>query len=310
MSIDAVVVAYRNEAEIGRCVDAASALGGRVIVVDHGDGESAAVAQRHGALTILNPSNPGFGAGQNLGVGETTTPYVLLCNPDAVPNSAVIAAAARWLDEHPGVAAIQGVIVNTETGRPERSAGAELGPIHLFGRALGARRLGRFAAARRFALRSRVLQDHVDRAPARPTDVESLAATSLVIRRSAFDAVGGFDERHFLYGEDLDLCHRLRAAGWKLVALPEVWATHISGGSAPSSLSRELTWWEGTMTFAARWWNTDQWRLGVAAAVVRAAGLIAQHPKQSAAIWRAVVRTPLATRTRRHKIGGLSSAEH
>jgi N-acetylglucosaminyl-diphospho-decaprenol L-rhamnosyltransferase len=297
MSIDVVIVAFRNEDVIGRCVDAARTLGGTVVVVDHGDGASAAVAARHGAHTIVNPDNPGFGAGQNRGVRETSTPYVLLCNPDAVPDGRVIEAAVALFDRRADVGAIQGVIVNSATGRPERSAGAELGPVHLIGRALGVRRLKRFALVRRLALRSPTLHDHVDRAPARPTDVESLAATALVVRRAAYDDVGGFDERYFLYGEDLDLGRRLRGAGWRLVALPEVWAKHVSGASASSLLGRELTWWEGTLTFAARWWPTDQWRLALLAAFLRVVGLTAMHPTRAGAIWRAVIAKPRSARS-------------
>src|SRR5206468_1727798 len=178
--------------------------------------------------------NPGFGAGQNHGVTLTSAPYVLLCNPDAEVVADAVVAGADLLATHPDVAAVQGVIVNRATGQPERSAGVELGPLHLLGRAVGAKRLLRFRAGRALARRVPGLGDHARRVPAGPVEVESLAATAVLVRRGAFDSVGGFDESYFLYGEDLDLCRRLRAGGWKLRAVPEVWATHASGGSAPS----------------------------------------------------------------------------
>ena len=102
------------------------------------------------------------------------------------------------------------------------------------------------------------LRDHVERVPSAAEDVETLAAVSILVRRDAFDAIGGFDERYFLYGEDLDLCRRLRGAGWRLVSLPVAWASHHSGASASGWWDRELRWWEGTMQFAAHWWATER----------------------------------------------------
>ncbi|HWI03197.1 MAG TPA: hypothetical protein VNT52_05125, partial [Acidimicrobiales bacterium] len=81
--IDTVLVAYRSEGVIGPAVERARSLGGTVVVVDHGDGASAARAAAAGAVAIHDPSNPGFGTGQNRGVAFTGSELVLLCNPDA-----------------------------------------------------------------------------------------------------------------------------------------------------------------------------------------------------------------------------------
>ena len=116
------------------------------------------------------------------------------------------------------------------------------------------------------------------------------------MRRTAFAAVDGFDESYFLYGEDLDLCHRLRAAGWALVAMPTPFAAHDSGGSAASATARELTWWRGTMRFAALWWSPLAWSCAVAAAVVRWCGLAVREPAIAARAWRELVSAPLGDR--------------
>jgi hypothetical protein len=122
-----------------------------------------------------------------------------------------------------------------------------------------------------------------------PTYVETLAATVLLVRRSAFEQVGGFDERYFLYGEDLDLCRRLRNADWRLVALPSEFARHQSGASSAGWWERELVWWQGTMQFASRWWTGNAWRLAVGAALVRWAGMAIARPYGARRAWRAVV---------------------
>lgn len=297
-AIDTVLVAYRSESVIPSAVEAARSLGGRVVVVDHGDGASAVAAATGGAVAVHDPSNPGFGSGQNHGLAFTESEFVLLCNPDADIDPDAVRSALQVLAGRPDVAAVQGVIVNQATGRPERSAGVELRPIHLLGRALGAKALLRVPAVARLVALSSDLRDHVDRVPVAPVEVESLAATTLLVRRSALDSVDGFDESYFLYGEDLDLCRRLRAAGWRLVAVPDLWATHTSGGSAESSRTREAHWWRGTMQFGAAWWNRRAWGLAVLAASLRWVQLAVANPRHARSSLEALVLDPLAARQR------------
>jgi GT2 family glycosyltransferase len=303
-AVDTVIVAYDSEDVIERALTRARRLGGRTVVVDHGDGGSARVAAARGALAVHDPSNPGFGAGQNHGVAFTDSELVLLCNPDAEIDPDAVLAGTELLRSRTGVAAVQGVIVNRSTGRPERSAGVELGPVHLVGRALGARALLGLPGVGSLARRSSALRDHADRVPPGPAEVDTLAATAVLVRRSALESVGGFDEDYFLYGEDLDLCRRLRLLGWKLVTVPDVWATHTSGGSTPSAWAREASWWRGTLQFAARWWGSAAWSLAVAAAVARWARLSARHPARVGAAWATMVTDPLDERARPRSTGG------
>lgn len=278
-------------------VAAAAALPGvaQVVVVDHGSDGAADIAEGAGASVVRDESNPGFGAGMNHGVARTSAPAVLLLNPDAAMRPAAVAAGLDHLAGDASIAAVQGVIVNRGSGAPERSAGTEIGPMHLIGRAVGARRWSTTRLGRATAHRLGV-GDHVDRVPQGPVDVENLAATALLIRRGAFDSVEGFDERYFLYGEDLDLCRRLRVAGWRLVALPEEWADHVSGGTAASAWERELTWWRGTMRFAAQWWPARPWRVALVAAAVRWARLVVEQPREAHRAWCALVSDPRADR--------------
>ncbi len=289
--VDVVIVAYRSGAAIMHCLAGARAIQGvgRVIVVDHGGDDSWAPAARAGALVIGNSANPGFGAGQNRGFTHGVAPYVLVLNPDAVPKPEAIAAGVRYLDEHSDVAVVQGVVRDGATGEPERSQGRELGVLHLFGRAVGVRRLRRVAVARWLATWVAPLRDHVDRVPHAPIRVDALAATAWLARRDALSRVGGFDEQYFLYGEDLDLCRRLRRAGWELVALPDEWAIHGQGGSAASTFQRELTWWAGTLRFTSQWWSAPRRVGALVAATMRAIGLTAQRPRSVRCIWRATI---------------------
>ena len=164
--------------------------------------------------------------------------------------------------------------------------------VVLVGRAVAARELLALRPVRSPARRTVATGDHVERVPTSATDVESLAATALLVRREAFDAVGGFDPTYFLYGEDLDLCRRLRRAGWRLVALPVAWAGHANGASSASSWAREVDWWRGTLTFAARWWDDRAWALARVAGFAAFVRLVARRPGAARRAYDGVVRAP------------------
>ena len=297
-TVDVVVVTYNSRDVLAGCLAAARRIPGLgdIVVVDHGDDGSARIAEVTGARAVTAARNGGFGAGQNRGLRETTSPFVLVLNPDALVAPDAVARGVAFLEAATDVAAVQGVIVNRSTGRPERSQGIEVGPVHLAGRALGARRVAAVPPLAWMARRLTVLSDHVDRVPHTPRTVESLAATALLVRRSAIAPLGGFDESYFLYGEDLDLCRRLRLSGWRLVALPDEWAVHQSGASSASEWDRELHWWQGTKQFAARWWSAPAWWTGVAAAMLRWAGLVTRRPRGARPAWRALVGAARAQR--------------
>ena len=287
-----MIVTYGNAEVIEALVREVAALPpiAEVVVVDHGDDGSADRAEAAGARVLRDPTNPGFGAGQNRGRDATAAPYLLLLNPDAEPVPGAIESGLEYLEAHPGVAAVQGVIENTVTGLPERSAGDELTWMHLLGRAIGARPLLGIGWVTSLAARMGTFRDHVRRVPEEPEPVEVLAGTAVLARRVALDAVGGFDEDYFLYGEDLDLCHRLRQAGWTLTALPEPWARHRSGASSGSWWGRELRWWEGTMGFAARTWTTAAFSGALGAAALQWVRMLVVRP----AGWREAGRSLLA----------------
>lgn len=298
--VDVVCVAY-GDVE-GLAASLRSALSteiASITVVDHGAPGAAAAAAEVGAICLEDRDNPGFGAGQNRGVAAGASEVLLLLNPDCVLEPGFMAAGLRRLDEDARTAMVQGVITNSLTRSPERSQGVELGPLHLWGRALGARRLLRLRCVRALVRRSGVLSDHVQRVPSEAIEVESLAATAVLVRREAFESVGGFDEGYFLYGEDLDLCRRLRHAGWRLVSLPVPGGQHVGGGSAEGWMAREITWWEGTMRFAAVWWSQPAFALGIGAAAVRSASLALRSPRDASQVARRVLVQPMRWRRER-----------
>lgn len=274
------VVAFNSRESIGRTVADALATPEctTVVVVDNGPDGSADAAEAAGAMALSRPDNPGFGASQNLAVSTTTEPFLLLLNPDAVLLCGAIGAGLDVLLADERIAAVQGVITSRRTGGPERSMGPDLSWKHLWGRALAMKRLLSTRIGRQIA-RLAGVGDTVERVPTDVIEVETLAATALLIRRSAFLEVGGFDPNYFLYGEDLDLCRRLRASGWRLLGLPVPWASHDDGSTAADMFERELTWWRGTMRYAASWWKSPAWAAAVAASGMQFVRMAISRPR-------------------------------
>jgi N-acetylglucosaminyl-diphospho-decaprenol L-rhamnosyltransferase len=225
----AVVVSYNYGDLLERCVrsilDDASAGVPDVVVVDNGstDGSlerlSAALPK---ARVFAAPGNVGYARGANLGIATTDAPVVAVLNGDVELAPGVAAAMLAAIDTDPRVAAAGPRVLNTD-GSVYPSARTDPG-------------LWVAAAHAAFGLvwrtnpwTRRYRQLDVDPTAARHVDWISGAAVWL--RREALDDVGGWDERYFMYMEDVDLCLRLRRAGWRIAYEPSGEILHTQGAS-------------------------------------------------------------------------------
>jgi len=222
-----VVVAYRSAPHLPACLESAAAssdgLAQETIVVDNasGDGTPDLVrAQAPEARLIVNESNRGFAAAVNQAARMARGRHVLLLNPDARPLPGCIARLASELDTRPEVALAGPQLLGPDGGL-QPSAWPAPGLLSL---AYDALLLHNLMPRSRLGLVS---------APGRePVDVECLSGACLLVRRSAFEALGGLDERFFIYYEDTDLAVRARAAGYRVRLVPAAQAVHLVGGSA------------------------------------------------------------------------------
>jgi N-acetylglucosaminyl-diphospho-decaprenol L-rhamnosyltransferase len=112
--------------------------------------------------------------------------------------------------------------------------------------------LGRVFPRNRFTRRYRQL----DAAWDHPRDVDWISGALVFLRRSAVDSVGGWDERYFMYMEDVDLCWRLRRIGWRVAYEPGGSATHVQGASTAAHPYRMIAeHHRSAYRFAARRWR-------------------------------------------------------
>lgn len=229
----AVVIVNYNAGDLLRaCIASLYAASGdldlEVVVVDNAsrDASTEAARQAHPAVRVIeNPVNRGFASAANRGIGETGAPFVFLLNPDATVTGGTLASLVKVVKERPRVGAAGCLVRNTDGSlqpSARRVPGMGEGLAHAF--------LGRVAPANRWS-RSYTMADW-DRASER--EVEWVSGSAMLLRRAAVDAVGGFDERYFMYVEDVDLCTRLREAGWRVLFTPELEVTHEVGVSARS----------------------------------------------------------------------------
>jgi N-acetylglucosaminyl-diphospho-decaprenol L-rhamnosyltransferase len=168
------------------------------------------------------PGNLGYARGANLGIAATRAPVVAVLNPDTRLDEGAGAAMLARLDSQPRVAACGPRLKNTDgTDYPGAREIPGIGVAVMHGL------LGLWWPTNPFTRKYRQL----DADPARPRAVDWVSGAALWLRRDALDAVGGWDERYFMYLEDTDLCWRLRRAGWDIAYEPAATVWHVQGAS-------------------------------------------------------------------------------
>ena len=236
MRASVIVVNWNAGPALVECLASASAGAAETILVDNAstDGSPAAARARYPDLHIIDTgANLGFAAGANRGASAARGDVLVFLNPDACVEPSAIAKLVDALAAIPGAGIAGGGLLDA-AGRWQPGA-ARFHPIaHL----LLDTTPGRLAARGRRA----------------PHVVDWVYGTFMAVRRDAFRQLGGFDESYFLYGEDLDLCHRAAALGLRTIHVPEARAIHGANVSATQrvGLGREAAVVAGEMRFYAR----------------------------------------------------------
>ena len=254
-----VVVNYESGAALLQCVEDWMADGAAdLVIVDNGsqDGSVERVRARFPDLEVVVPGrNLGYGAAANRGVAATTTPRIVVSNPDLEVRPGTLATLAGALDAQPERALV-GPLIRTASGDRYPSARHFPSLVDAGGHAL----LGIFVPTNRFT-RSYQRND-LDQATGPPVVVDWVSGACFLVRRSAFEQVGGFDESYFMYAEDVDLCWRLGRKGWSVAYVPEAEVTHRQGVSTDHHPYRMiLEHHRSLLRFAAR--SSRGWRRAV-----------------------------------------------
>jgi putative colanic acid biosynthesis glycosyltransferase WcaI len=227
-----VIVSYRCRDALAGCLASLAAERAHValdvIVVDNAsrDGTVEMVAARFPWVRLIeNGSNEGFARAANLGIGSSSSPYVLLLNPDMVVPGRAIADAVDELDRHPDVGML-GVKLVRPDGTFDHACKRGFPTIpsalayflRLDRLSPGSERLAGYTAGQ-------LGEDEVG-------PVDAVNGAFMLIRREAAESVGPMDERYWMYAEDLDWCHAFWKRGWKVLYWPGAEVVHWKGGSS------------------------------------------------------------------------------
>jgi GT2 family glycosyltransferase len=234
--LDVVIVNWNSGPDLAACLAslARSELGGhalsRVVVVDNASSDGSLELAGGGVLpleVVRNPRNLGFAAACNRGAALGRAELVLFLNPDVVLGAHSLARALdRLVAPQASRTAACGIQLRDERGRVSRTCSRLPRARQFWWRALGLAR----AWPERFAGQRMLEWDHRTSAP-----VAQLMGAFLLVRRRVFEALGGFDERFFLYFEEVDFSLRLRDAGYESLFVAEASAQHRGGGATTDS---------------------------------------------------------------------------
>jgi N-acetylglucosaminyl-diphospho-decaprenol L-rhamnosyltransferase len=241
-NIDVVIVNWNAGTLLQQCLNSLAAvwraqpgLLGLVTVVDNGSTDGSLDLADECELPkkiIRNGENLGFAAACNRGARAGHAPYILFLNPDATASFNALHASLDFM-ESPGNerVAISGVRLVDDSGAVACSCARFPSPGIFLSRTLGLNRV----FPDRFKDYHMVDWDH------RSTrTVDHVIGAHYLIRRSVFQQLGGFDERYFVYLEDLDLSYRASRLGYRAMFLAEVGAYHKGGGSSEQVKARRL----------------------------------------------------------------------
>ena len=226
--ISVLVVNHDGRDHLRHCLERLAAQAGsygEVVVVDNAssDGSARMVRESFPDCRLLAlEDNLGFGAANNLAAESARGDALLLLNSDAWLEDGTLPRLAAALAADPRLA-LAAPELRYPDGRPQFAWAPETGV------------LGEAVQMLRNRFESRPWAHREPPRWLRPLLGPGwYSAACVLLRRTAFEAVGGFDEAIFLYFEDVDLCRRLRRAGWQLATVPGAVAYHVKGGSRPS----------------------------------------------------------------------------
>lgn len=228
-SLDVVVVSYRCRGLLRNCLRSLEMYPQQsrmtVCVVDNasGDGTVEMVAEEFPEVEVIAlSSNSGFSVANNIGIRRGTAPYILVLNPDTRVTPGSLDHMLELMEARRDVG-ISGCRLELEDGSFDHAARRSFPTI------VGA--LGHFTGVGRRDRASNRLAQYQARSVEQGA-VDAVNGAFMLIRRSALEEVGLFDEGFWMYMEDLDLCFRFARAGWKTWYDPSVTIVHVKAGTS------------------------------------------------------------------------------
>lgn len=231
ISISLIIVNWNTRRLLADCLrsiyQAAAELPIEVIVVDNGsqDGSPEMVAEEFPQVALIsNLENRGFARANNQGMQIAQGKYLLLLNTDTLIKDGALRTLCDYMEADCRAGALGPQLLNAD-GSLQPSGRSYPTLISALGEVLPAPQSWR-----------RKLRGPLERRDyGQVCEVDEISGAAMCLRRKALDQVGLLDEAFFFLGEDVDLCWRLKKAGWRIIYLPQAQVVHYWGGSSPKS---------------------------------------------------------------------------
>ena len=210
---------------------ASSRISKEIIVIDNAsdDGSVDIIKQKFPTVKLIeNKNNIGFGSANNQGLKIAQGKYILFINPDCIVSENTFDKMISFFNEHPDCGLAGCKILNSDGSLQLACRRSFPGPWTSFTKVTGLSNL--FPGSRIFARYNLTYLDEN-----RTHEVDAVSGSFMMIKRDAYEKVGGFDDQFFMYGEDLDLCYRVQKAGFKVYYVPDTQIIHYKGESTKRS---------------------------------------------------------------------------
>lgn len=242
MDLSIIIVSFNTKEFTTNCIqsilDHVKKIKFEIIVVDNNSSDNSAdfIKEKFpDVLVIQNKENFGFSKANNIGVKRSSGKYVLFLNPDTLIEENTLEEMVKFMDDNPkaGAATCRVVLPN---GRDDDSAhrGFPNPTNSLF----------YFLGLSKIFPKSKIFNGYnMGYLPMNQIhEIDSLAGSFMIVRRSAGDEIKWWDEDYFFYGEDLEFCFNLKEKGWKIFYVPTVKIIHLKGVSGGiKQVSKEIT---------------------------------------------------------------------
>jgi GT2 family glycosyltransferase len=239
MDLSIVTVNYNSTVLLQKLVDSVPAacpgLAYEMIIVDNHSRDTDEGTLRRNfnqCQVIINHTNRGFAYGCNQGMVKARGRNIALVNPDIILANGCLSLLSRYLDSHPDVGAVGPQLLNKD-GSIQISCRRIPDLFSLFAESSGLS--AAFSKTRFFGKYHMSNWAHNEE-----RDVEQLMGACLMLRKSVVESLGLFDERYFMYFEEVDLCKRLLDHHYRIRYLPQAQAMHYKGESALTDKANAL----------------------------------------------------------------------
>ena len=230
-SCSIIIVAYNSCDFIPACLksvrDACEGLDSQIIVLDNGSKDRITPEIKKFFPEVLwldSSENLGFGKGCNLAEKHATKPFLFFINPDTVVSRDSFTKVLDFMEEHPESGTVGCRILNEDGSIQWACRRSFPTIISAVSKTIGLAAM--FPNSKMLASYNMTYAD-----PDAVTEVDAISGSFFCIKRELYESLKGFDEDYFMYGEDLDLCFRTKAAGYKNYYTPSTNILHFKGQS-------------------------------------------------------------------------------